>query len=111
MPTVNLYYRRQEHEPQIADAIDPLKIYLAERLTCGEIALSPEEVSIRGIRVALGNGMIADVEMDITAASFKDRVEEQDQICLDTQAVAKEHIPDADDIKVWLNLHELGHSF
>ncbi len=111
MPTVNLYYRNREHEPQISDAIDPLKCFIAEKLTCGAIALSPEEVSIRGIHVALGKGMIADVEMDITAASFQDRVDKQDEICLDVQAFSKAHITDADDVKVWLNLHELGHSF
>ena len=111
MPTVNLYYRNSEHEPQISDAIDPLKGFIAEKLTCGAIALSPEEVSIRGIHVTLGKGMIADVEMDVTAASFQDRVDKQDEICLDIQAFSKEHMPDADDVKVWLNLHELGHSF
>ena len=111
MPTVNLYYRNQEHEPQIADAIEPLKGFIAEKLTCGDIALSPEEVSIRGLYCALGKGMIADVELDITAAPFAERVEKQDEISLDVQAFAKDQIPAADDVKVWLNLHELGHSF
>ncbi len=110
MPTVNLYYRNSEHEPQISDAIDPLKGFIAEKLTCGAIALSPEEVSIRGIHVTLGKGMIADIEMDITAAPFNERVDRQDEISLDVQSAAKNLIPDADDVKVWLKLHELGHS-
>lgn len=111
MPAVELYYRKRDHEPQIEDAIDPLKVYIAEKLTCGDITLAPEEVSIRGIYVALGKGMIADIEMDITAAPFNERVDRQDEISLDVQSAAKNLIPDADDVKVWLKLHELGHSF
>ena len=45
MPTVELYYRNKDHELQIADAIDPLKVFIAEKLTCGDISLAPEEVS------------------------------------------------------------------
>jgi len=111
MPTVDLYYRKHEHEVHIADAIDPLKDFIAKKLTCGDIALSPEEVSIRGKYVALGRGMIADIEMDITAASFQERVERQDEISLEVQAFARSQVPESDDVKVWLNLHELGHSF
>lgn len=110
MPTVNLYYRNRNHEAQIVDAIDPLKDFIAEKLTCGDISLTPEEVSIRGL-YALGKGMIADIEMDMTAAPFADRVTRQDEICLEVQAFANGMIPAADDVKVWLNLHELGHSF
>lgn len=110
MPTVNLFYRNRAHESQITAAMLPLKSYIAEQLTCGDITLSPEEVSIRALH-SLGEGMIADIEMDITAASFQERVVRQDEICLDVQAHAKEQMPAADDIKVWLNLHELGHSW
>ena len=28
MPTVELYYRNKDHELQIADAIDPLKVFI-----------------------------------------------------------------------------------
>lgn len=111
MPTVELYYRNKNHELQIADAIDPLKVFIAEKLTCGDISLAPEEVSIRGIHIALSKGMIADVELDITAAPFQERVDRQDEISLDVQAFTKDLVPDADDVKVWLKLHELGHSF
>ena len=55
--------------------------------------------------------MIADVELDITAAPFQERVDRQDEISLDVQAFTKDLVPDADDVKVWLKLHELGHSF
>lgn len=110
MPTVNLYYRNREHEPQITEAMSPLKSYIAEQLTCGDISLTPEEVSIRALQ-SLGEGMIADIEIDMTAAPFAERVARQDEICLDVQAFAKEQMPAADEVKVWLNLHELGHSF
>jgi hypothetical protein len=110
MPTVNLFYRNREHEPQIASAMDPLKNHIAEQLTCGDITLSPEEVSIRAL-YSLGEGMIADVEIDMMAAPFQERIDKQDEICLNVQTYAKEQMPSADNIKVWLNLHELGHSF
>jgi hypothetical protein len=111
MPTVNLFYRKKEHEPQIADIIKPMKGFIAGKLTCGDISLTPEEVSIRVIHIKLNDGMIADIEMDITAANFKERVDKQDEICLEIQAFIKARISGVDDAKVWLNLHELGHSF
>ena len=55
--------------------------------------------------------MMADVELDITAANFRDRVDNQDQICLDIQAYVKQQIIGISKVNVWLNLHELGHSF
>ncbi len=110
MPTVSLYYRNSDHESRIVSAIDPLKEYIAEQLTCGDISLSPGEVSIRALR-SLGIGMIADIEMDMTAAAFSERVDRQDEICLDVQKFTLDQIPEADDVKVWLKLHELGHSF
>lgn len=111
MPTVNLYYRNKSIESGIADIIKPLKSYIAKKLTCGEISLSPEEVSIRVMHVALGGGMMADIELDVTAASFRERVDGQDQICLDVQAYIKQQITSVAEVNVWLNLHELGHSF
>ena len=110
MPTVNLFYRNPDHVKQIDASIFPLKGFIAEQLTCGDITLSPEEVSIRALH-SLGTGMIADVEMDITAAPFAERVQRQDEICLNVQSFTKDQIPAANEIKVWLNLHELGHSF
>lgn len=110
MPTVNLFYRNREHEPQIVAAMAPLKQHIAEQLTCGDITLSPEEVSIRAL-YSLGDGMIADIEMDLTAAPFQQRIDNQDEICLSVQSYAKEKMPNAKEVKVWLCLHELGHSF
>lgn len=111
MPTVNLYYRSKDNETEIAASVKPLKTYIAKKLTCGEIDLSPDEVSIRLLHVELGDGMMADVELDITAANFSERVDSQDSICLDVQAYIKQQIPSVSKVNVWLNLHELGHSF
>jgi hypothetical protein len=110
MPVVNLFYRNREHEPQIVTAMDPLKNHIAEQLTCGDIILSPEEVSIRAL-CSLGEGMITDIEIDMTAAPFQERIDKQDEICLNVRSYAKEQMPDANDVKVWLNLHELGYGF
>ncbi len=110
MPTVNLFYRNQQHESQIVKAIDPLKGFIAEQLTCADITLGPDEVSIRVIK-SLGEGMLADVEIDMAAAPYSERVEKQDEICLNVRSCTLERLPAADDVKVWLNLHELGHSW
>lgn len=111
MPTVNFYYHSKDNETEIAASVKPLKTYIAKKLTCGEINLSPDEVSIRILYVELSDGMMADVELDITAANFSERVDSQDRICLDVQAYIKQQIPSVSKVNVWLNLHELGHSF
>jgi hypothetical protein len=110
MPTINLFYQNQEHEPQLEAMTDPLKEYVAEQLTCEDITLGSDEVSVRLLR-SLGKGMLADVEMDITAAPYAERVEKQDEICLNVRKFTMDQIPDVADVKVWLNLHELGHSW
>jgi hypothetical protein len=109
MPTVNVFYHNEEHEPQLVAATNPLKEFVAEQLTCGDISLAPDEVSVRILR-SIGNGMLADVEMDMTAAAYSERVEKQDEICLNVRTFAMGQMPDVSDMKVWLNLHELGHS-
>jgi len=110
MPTLNVFYRHDRHEPQLEAVTDPLKLYVAEQLTCGDITLNSDEVSVRLLK-SIGSGMLADVEMDMTAAAYAERVERQDEICLNVRAFAMEKMPEVGDVKVWLNLHELGHSW
>ena len=111
MPTVELYYRNKEHELQIANAIDPLKVFITEKLTCSDISLAPEEVSIRDIHIALSKKMITDVELDITTTPFQERINRQNKINLNVQTFTKNLIPNTNDIKIWLKLHELKHNF
>jgi hypothetical protein len=110
MPTINVYYQKPEYESQLEAATDPLKEYVAEQLTCEDITLGPDEVSVRLLR-SIGKGMLANIEMDITAAPYAERLNRQDEICLNVRKFAMDQMPDVADVKVWLNLHELGHSW
>lgn len=110
MPTVNLYFLEQTKTEDLQSFIPNLKAYLAEKLTCGDIKLTADEISIRFVRVS-GGEMIAEVEVEITAHAFPDRVKKQDEICLDIMNYIKENVPSIRDVKVWLILVELGHSW
>jgi hypothetical protein len=68
MPTVNVYHKEKDFTT--LDAVVPkLKVYLADKLTCGDIKLREDEVSVRLITVQ-GRGMLGNVELDITAHEF-----------------------------------------
>jgi len=49
--------------------VPKIKIYFAEKLSCGAIKLTADEISIRFI-LAKGKGMIGDIELEITAHAF-----------------------------------------
>ena|SRR6185437_15669976 len=109
MPTVNTYFEDEGLVPKL-DAITPdLKIVVADQLTCGDRALQPYEVTVRKI-LSLGRGMMADVEMDIYAAAYKDRVDRQDEICRFIRGFVLDKLEAINDVQVWLPLSELGHS-
>ena len=109
MPTVNIFYQNIDFEDQINEACDELKLFIADNLSGKDISLDANEVSIRLIRVN-GNGMLADVELEITAHAFAARIEQQDEICLATRAFVKTKL-DANEVRVWLLLPQLGHSW
>ena len=95
--------------PQL-DAITPgLKEVVADQLTCGDRALQPNEITVRKI-LSLGAGLMADVELDIAAAAYKERVDKQDEICRFIRKFVFENIDGIKDVQVWLPLSELGHS-
>lgn len=110
MPTVNIYHKNREQELKLTPLLKDLKSFVAEELTCDDIKLTPEEVSVRLIEVR-GDGMIGDVEVEITAHHFKERVEQQDEICLHVANYLTEKDPSLGEVKVWLVLAELGHSW
>lgn len=112
MPTVNIYYRNQKTEFR-DEFVQLLKAHVSEELTCGDIKLSPEEVSVRILYVdKMGySGMLGDVEIEISAHAFPERVTKQDEICREVTAFCKEKIPEVGKVKVWLQLSELGHSW
>lgn len=55
--------------------------------------------------------MIGDTEIEISAASFPERVENQDEICVAVASFVKSKAPYLGEVQVWLKLSELGHSW
>ena len=110
MPIVNAYINGGKIVPELEAIVQPLKQFVAEKLTCQDIKLQSSEVTVRILPVN-GRGMIAEVELDIIAAPFKERVEKQDEICLEIRRFLLEHIQSLEDVRVWLILTELGHSW
>lgn len=108
MPTVNVFYSN-EPPKELEELTNQLKEFVAEQLTCGDIKLRSNEVSVRFVG-SHGKGMLTPVEVEITAAAFKERVEKQDEICLNIQKFIVDKT-DLLDVKVWLILSELGHSW
>lgn len=108
MPTVNIYQNTKEFEQKLRLATPGLKRKLADLLSGESIKLNTEEISVRIIDT-IGQGMLAKVELEIHAAAFKERVDKQDEVCLSVQ----KYLIDAlgTDVKVWLILSELGHSW
>jgi hypothetical protein len=109
MPVVNAYYRDPKYLSALEAASQSIQSYVAEQLTCGDRTLQPNEVSVRLLE-ARGKSMQADVEIDILAASYKERVEQQDEICRNVKKFVLDNMPDLKDANVWLVLSELGHS-
>lgn len=79
MPPVNSYFRDPAHRAELVAGIKPLKEHVAKELSA-ERALSPNEVSVRIIE-AIGDGMLADVELDIVAEVSPSKVAREDAIC------------------------------
>jgi hypothetical protein len=47
MPTINAFYRDEETASKLEKLTDDLKQHTADQLTCGNIKLSSDEVSVR----------------------------------------------------------------
>ena len=109
MPTINIYKSGGEYDDQLNHLINELKELVAKELSGNSIQLDTNEVSVRIIDVAGNGGMLAKVEVEINAAAFDERVKRQDQICLEIQKFLIERL--STDVKVWLILSELGHSW
>lgn len=109
MPTVNVYFTDEQYRKLLAKATKSLKEFVAQELTCDDIKLQPNEISIRLLK-AEGDGMLANVELEVTAHVFDNRVKRQDEICLSIREFLKSKL-NLQEIRVWLILVELGHSW
>ena len=110
MPTVNVYHKDKNDFDVLISFAPKLKELIAKQLSYGDKKLTSDEISIRFISVE-GDAMIGNVELEITARTFKERVEKQDEICRKVREYIMKEIPSLGDIRVWLKLCELGHSW
>jgi len=109
MPIINVYLKDDSLGEDFQKIIPDLKKYTAEKLTCDDLALTPSEISVRFLSVVRGE-MIGEVELEISAHAFSERVEKQDTICLEIMNYLQKETG-FQNIKVWLKLSELGHSW
>ena len=107
MPTINIYHQNKAEE--FEGVVEKLKTFVAEKLSTNDKRLSSEEISIRLINVE--GKMIGDVELEITAHAFPERVERQDDICNEVRQFIQKEYPSLGEVRVWLILAELGHSW
>lgn len=116
MPTVNIFYKDLDQQKDMGRELmlnslrEELKGFIAKELSCEDKTLNIEEVSIRLINVG-GEGMIGNLEIEIKAHAFKERIKRQDQICLNVAEYVKGKDQSFGEVKVWLILSELGHSW
>ena len=50
------------------------------------------------------------IELEITAHAFEERIDKQDEICLNVRRFVKAKL-DIKEVRVWLLLPQLGHSW
>jgi len=108
MPTVNVFYN--QNKPDFDLLTSNIKTHLVGKLSNKDIVLTAEEISVRFLQVE-GKGMIGSVEIEITAHEFEKRVKEQDEICRSLRDNLMKNFPQLGDIRVWLILSQLGHSW
>jgi hypothetical protein len=110
MPIVNTYYTSDKHKDMVISHIDEMKMLVAKELTCVDISLQSSEITLHLINTPAA-GMLAEIELEIFAHPFKERIEKQDKICMNIRKHILKNVPDLKDVKVWLVLGELGHSW
>lgn len=109
MPTVNIYNSSPSNNNTIKKLSTELKPFVAEKLSCGDRKLSKDEISVRTITV--GGEMIAEIEVEIMAYSYEERVKSQDDIANEIRDYILKTHTSLSDVRVWLILSELGHSW
>jgi hypothetical protein len=107
MPLVTIYLSK-ENVDSIKNMLPSLREFIARELACGDRAIDPGEVSINVV-LPLVRFPIAEIEVIISAYSYKPRVERQDEICLNIKNFISSKT-EFSSVFVWLGLSELGHS-
>ena len=111
MPEVDIYLSHTVFQDLDLEIASKIKTHIAKLLSCTDRILKPEEITFRILR-SEPIGMIAPVEISITAHHYHERVARQDEICKEVVAFFKKELEIDEDTKVkaWLRLCELGHS-
>ncbi len=109
MPTINIFYHHNNDHTHLTKLVGGLKATAAKQLSYADINLAPDEISVRIIKVD-AVGMLADVELEMTAHAYDVRVARQDEICLMIREYIGAHL-EAKEVRVWLLLTQLGHSW
>jgi hypothetical protein len=108
MPSVNIY-TSGERVQSLENILSDLREFTAEKLSCKDRKLSPNEISLRVIVPETGL-TVADTELEIKAYSYPERIKKQDKICLSIRKYMQKYCPQAGSVCVWLQLSELGYS-
>jgi hypothetical protein len=110
MPTVNIYSESPSANPALKDSVSAIRRKVAELLSGKSRTLISDEISVRLVD-CVGLGMLAPIEVEIRAQHYPERALHADRICLDMRAYIEHLVPEADGVRVWLQLGELGHSW
>lgn len=111
MPTCNIYANGKDYQSHIEESFLELREFIAKELSCGDITLTAEEVSIR-FMTPLSSQMIGKVEAEVIAHNFQERADQQDEFCRKLARKLEEILElDLQAVQCWLILSELGHSW
>lgn len=111
MPTVTIYSQAGSGISKVLlKSVDDIRTRVAELLSGKSRQLLTKEISVRLVE-SIGSGMIAQIEIEISAQNYPERSVNADRICLDMRTYMKKIAPEIEDVRVWLQLVELGHSW
>jgi hypothetical protein len=109
MPLANIYCPDPKIKGKINGHLKDIQAAIAKALSYSESKLSPDDIRIRGIHLDFNSDNIAQIEIDIFAYDFKERVEREDEIAKEIEAEIKK-IVCYPDVKVFPIFCKIGHS-
>jgi hypothetical protein len=110
MPTVNIYSERSSANSALMNSVSAIRRKVAEVLSGKSRTLISDEISVRLVD-CVGRGMLAPIEVEISAQNYPERALHADKICLDMRAYIEHLMPEVVGVRVWLQLVEFGHSW
>ncbi len=108
MPLVNIFCSDSSLHGQISGHLDKIQAVIANALSCAENTPSSDDIRIRGVHLDF-NSKIAQIEIDIFAYDFEERVRRQDEIAKEIEAEIIK-IVGYPKVKVFPIFCKIGHS-